>query len=75
MSKYCAVSLRTESGDSYVFCIEYKVLQDIVNHIEDYLGDELGYIYEINVDSAVSAERDDEIVKVIIDKLSSMGQE
>ena len=73
--KYCAVSLRTESGDSYVFLCKYKELDDIVEqYLYDQMGEELAYVYEVDVDSGESAEKDDEIENVIWSKINSMEE-
>ncbi len=73
--KRCAVAVRTESGDSYVFLCEYKELDDIVeNYLYDQMDEELAYVYEVLVDSGESAEKDDEIEAVIWNKINSMEQ-
>lgn len=55
---YCAVSAKTESGDDYVFLIEYRKQSDITKHILDALGEEAAYIYSYLVDTGVSFEED-----------------
>lgn len=64
---YCAVSARTESGDDYVFLIEYRKQSDITDHILDVLGEEAGYIYNYSVDTGVSFE-EDQMVEYAVDK-------
>lgn len=75
MSDYCAVSIRTESGDDYVFLCWYSEYEDIVEHIYDKMDEELGYVYTISVDSGYSAEKDDEIENAIWFKVNQLKDE
>lgn len=70
MSKYCAVSCNTESGDSYVFCIPYVDLQDIADHIQGVLEDEFSFVYGVDVDSMVDWDTDNEIKNVIWERIN-----
>lgn len=55
---YCAVGLKTESGDDYIFLIEYRNLEDVTKYILDALGEEAAYVYDYNVDTGVSSDED-----------------
>jgi len=55
---YCAVSIKTESGDDYVFLIEYRTYTDITKRIFDALGEECAYIYTWDIDTGISFEED-----------------
>lgn len=66
---YCAVSARTESGDDYVFLIEYRTHSDITKKILDDLGEEAGYIYTYSVDTGISAEEDDAVEQAVQDAI------
>lgn len=52
---YCAVGLKTESGDSYTVLVEYRNLSDIPAYLYDILDEELGYVSEVSVDSGVDS--------------------
>lgn len=58
---YCAVNLKTESGDSYTVLVEYRSLSDIPAYLYDIFDEELGYVSEVTVDSGVSPDLDDKI--------------
>ena len=58
---YCAVGLKTESGDSYTVLVEYRSLSDIPAYLYDILDEELGYVSEVSVDSGIDSELDDKI--------------
>ena len=58
---YCAVGLKTESGDSYTVLVEYRSLSDIPVYLYDIFDEELGYVSEVTVDSGVSPDLDDKI--------------
>lgn len=58
---YCAVGLKTESGDSYTVLVEYRRVSDVPAYLYDIFDEELGYVSEVDVDSGVSPELDDEI--------------
>lgn len=62
---YCAVSVKTESGDDYVFLIEYRNHSDITKHIIDCLGEEAAYIYDYNVDTGISEEEDQAVENAV----------
>lgn len=64
---YCAVSVRTESGDDYVFLIEYRTHADITKKILGDLGEEAGYIYTWNVDTGISYEEDQAVEKAVVE--------
>lgn len=58
---YCAVNLKTESGDSYTVLVEYRTLRGISEYLHEILEDELAYVYEVKVDSGIDSEEDDKI--------------
>lgn len=58
---YCAVGLKTESGDSYTFLVEYRNLSDISAYLYNILDEELGYVSEVSVDSGIDSELDDKV--------------
>ncbi len=58
---YCAVGLKTESGDSYTVLVEYRSVSDVPAYLYDIFDEELGYVSEVDVDSGVSPELDDKI--------------
>ena len=62
---YCAVGLKTESGDSYTFLVEYRTILAIPEHLHELLDEELAYVYDIQVDSGIDAEEDDKIEALI----------
>lgn len=72
---YCAVALRTESGDDYVFLVEYKDIKDVVDYLLDQMNDELAWVYHVGVDSGISPEKDDEIREAIYEKIKIMEEE
>lgn len=55
---YCAVGLRTESGDDYVFLVQYLNVQDVVEYLKDQLEEEFEYISHVQVDSGMGVEQD-----------------
>lgn len=63
---YCAVGLKTESGDSYTVLVEYRSLSDIPSHLYDIFDEELGYVSEVTVDSGVNPDLDDKIEAEIL---------
>lgn len=71
---YCAVGLKTESGDSYTLLVEWRTLSDISAYLYDILDEELGYVYDISVDSGISPELDDQIVAEIKSKVSILRE-
>ena len=68
---YCAVNLKTESGDSYTVLVGYRDLSDIPEYLYEILDEELSYVSELQVDSGIDAEQDDKIEAVIWEKVSS----
>lgn len=58
---YCAIGLKTESGDSYTVLVEYRTISDVPLYLYDTLDEELGYVSEVSVDSGVDADLDDSI--------------
>lgn len=62
---YCAVGLRIESGDDYVFLVQYLNVQDVVEYLKDQLDEEFEYVYHIEVDSGIGVEQDYKIRKAI----------
>ena len=59
--KYCAVAVKTESGDLYSFLVQYEQVDEVPVRIHDWMDEELAYVYEMQVDSGVDADTDDEI--------------
>ena len=59
--KYCAVAIKTESGDLYSFLVQYEQVDEVPVRIHDWMDEELAYVYEMQVDSGVDADTDDEI--------------
>ena len=62
---YCAVGLKTESGDSYTVLVEYRTTLTIAEYLYELLDEELAYVYDIQVDSGIDAEEDDKIKALI----------
>ena len=58
---YCAVNLKTESGDSYTVLVEYRSIKGISEYLHEILEDELAYVCEVEVDSGVDSDEDDKI--------------
>lgn len=59
--KYCAVSMKTESGDLYTFLVQYEQMDEIPVRLLDWMDDELAYVYKVQVDSGVDSHQDSEI--------------
>lgn len=59
--KYCAVAIKTESGDLYSFLVQYEQVDEVPVRIHDWMDEELAYVCEMQVDSGVDADTDDEI--------------
>lgn len=59
--KCCAVAIKTESGDLYSFLVQYEQVDEVPVRIHDWMDEELAYVYEMEVDSGVDADTDDEI--------------
>ena len=59
--KYCAVAIKTESEDLYSFLVQYEQVDEVPVRIHDWMDEELAYVYEMQVDSGVDADTDDEI--------------
>jgi len=66
---YCAVSLRTESGDDYVFLIEYNTYEDITNKVLDSLGEEAEWVYTWSVDTGSSTEENEAVDQAVADAI------
>lgn len=62
---YCAVGLKSESGDSYTVLVEYRVYGDVAKYLQDIFEDEFEYISEVQVDSSIDSDTDDKIENVI----------
>lgn len=62
---YCAVGLKTESGDSYTVLVEYRTTLAIPEYLHELLDEELAYVYDIQVDSGIDAQEDDKIEALI----------
>lgn len=72
---YCAVGLKTESGDSYTVLVEYRMTSDIPAYLADILQDEISYVSSIQVDSGVDSNLDDFIENLIWEKVNSAEEE
>lgn len=72
--KYCAVAVKTESGDSYVFLVRYEKPEDVPAFIYDVMCSEMLYIGDVDVDTAYSLEEDDRITQEIYNYIDSMGE-
>lgn len=70
--KYCAVAIKTESGDLYSFLVQYEQVDEVPVRIHDWMDEELAYVYEMQVDSGVDAVLDDEIVAQIQNFIDNM---
>jgi hypothetical protein len=49
-----AISLKTESGDDYLYCVD--VLDDAVFKIKQGMGEELAYVYSAGIASSISPD-------------------
>lgn len=63
--KYCAVGLKSESGDSYTVLVEYQSKEDVPKYLKDIFEEEFTFISEVQVDSGVDSDTDDSIENVI----------
>lgn len=72
---YCAVGLKTESGDSYTILVDYRNDEEVAEYLYDILDEELGYVFEVSVDSGIDAEKDDKLEEVVWNKIRSLEQE
>lgn len=68
---YCAVNLKTESGDSYTVLVEYRSFSDIPTYLHSILDDEFAYVSEVEVDSGVDAPTDDKIEEKILNAVKT----
>ena len=59
--KYCAVAIKTESEDLYSFLVQYEQVDEVPVRIHEWMDEELAYVYEMQVDSGIDADTDDEI--------------
>lgn len=71
---YCAINLKTESGDSYTLLVEYRHTSDITPYLEDILEEELAYVYEVQVDSGVDSNLDNFIENLIWNKIKQLEE-
>lgn len=70
--KYCAVAMKTESGDLYSYLIQYNEVCEVPVRIHERMDEELAYVYEIQVDSGIDSDVDSEIgalIEALSDKL------
>ena len=72
---YCAVNLKTESGDRYTVLVEYRNISDIPKYLHEVLDEELAYVYGIEVDSGIDGDEDDKIrmeIHKVIEELKEL---
>lgn len=62
---HLAVGLKTESGDNYTVLVEYRYDSDVVKYLKDIFDNEFSFISEVQVDSGISTEKDDEFESLI----------
>lgn len=66
-----AVSLKTESGDSYTFLFEdVKSPEHFASLVHDQMGDELGYVFDYDLDISgglLAGEFEDALTRKIYD--------
>lgn len=72
---YCAVSMRSESGDDYVFLIDYKTPEEIKEKLKQDLGEELGYIYTWLADCDGKGLNAEEVEAVVGDAIEEQQQD
>lgn len=73
--KYCAVAMKTESGDLYSYLIEYNELCEVPIRIHKWMDEELAYVYDWEVDSGIDPEVDTEISVHIQNFINNMEKE
>lgn len=73
--KYCAVAMKTESGDLYSFLVEYKEVCEVPIRIHEWMDEELAYVYDWEVDSGIDPEVDTEISVHIQNFINNMEKE
>lgn len=72
--KHCAVAFTTESGDLYSYLVQYIQTSEVPKRIYEWMGEEAAYICEVEVDSGVDAELDDEIETQIYNFINVIQQ-
>ena len=72
--KYCAVAFTTESGDLYSHLVQYIQTSEVPQRIHEWADEETAYICEVEVDSGVDAELDDEIKTQIYNYINVIQQ-
>lgn len=72
---YCAVGLKTESGDDYTVLVEYRHTSDISSYLADILDEDMSYVSSVQVDSGVDSNLDDFIENLIWEKVNSVEEE
>ena len=72
--KYCAVAFTTESGDLYSYLVQYTQPSEVPRRIYEWMNEETAYICEVEVDSGVDAELDDEIKTQIYNYINVIQQ-
>lgn len=73
--KYCAVALKTESGDLYSYLVEYNEVCEVPVRIHEWMDEELAYVYELQVDSGIDPDVDEEIEAQIYAFINDMEKE
>lgn len=73
--KYCAVAMKTESGDLYSYLIEYNEVCEVPVRIHEWMDEELAYVYELQVDSGTDPDVDEEIEAQIYAFINDMEKE
>ena len=72
---YCAVCVKSESGDSYVFLIKYEKREDVSKYLFNTMGEEMQYVYEAIVDTEQGREESDKITQEIYNFIEGMEEE
>lgn len=74
MDMIVAVCLRTESGDSYLSLFtDIQSPQDFVERVEENMGDELEYVYDISICTDCCA--DDVLTTALQERIEEMREE
>jgi len=71
---YCAVGLKTESGDDYTILVEYRNISEVPEYLYEILDDELGYVYSVEIDTGVSPEEDEKISSLVYQKIENLTE-
>ena len=67
-SKYAAVSLKTESGDDYLYLEKYDYVNDVLDCIIKHMGEELSYVQSLLVKT--NYKSGEKVIKqLILDKI------